>query len=681
MTSFRIFFNALLVMLLVFAFGVFLGPKLSQRPPVQLAIPSPVVDEFSDASVDEGNVKERATASLRSRVRKFENGIEVATVIGCSFTDQSALQGVDLEGRLHRVGESDECRAVVIVFLGTECPIANSSIPRLNELAEQCRQKKIEFFGVLSSPTLSHREVAAHSREFDVRFPMLFDGLGDLRERLNATHSPHAFVLTPSGDVLYQGAIDDQFVSPAGRRRNEPRQLWLRDAVTAVMSGKPIETSQTEPVGCLLPPLSQGQQPTFERDIAPLVFTKCANCHQAGSVAPFSLTCYEELQKHSAQSRIMVEHQQMPPWRPQVGFGQFRNELCLSGQEIKAFKQWVELGMPRGDAAHHWEISEWKALSNRHSTAEAHWQLGEPDLVLKVSEPFRVPADGPDIYQYFVIPTGLTEDRLIAAIEYRSSNMRVVHHASFRFDDAGNARRLDNETPDPGYRRFGGWGFETGGTLGGWAFGLSPQKFPQGLGRPIKAGSDFVLQTHYHPTGKPETEQAEIGIHFAAPQAQRRIGELIIADQRLLIPANDERFVHRTAYELPVAVTAYSVLPHTHLLGREIAATAVLPNGVKEELIFIDDWRFNWQNQYFFKQPHHWPAGTRIEFEVIFDNSAANPLNPHAVPQWVSWGEETTQEMAVLFIDVATETNEQLDRLLKHNRAVQSAQPARPVRR
>lgn len=659
MTSLRIFLNTVLVMVCVFVVGIMLGPRLQQRPPMPLSISSGTVDEFATTN-----------DVVAPRIAR----------------DHEPLHGVDLSGRLHRLGESDECRAIVLIFLGTECPIANSILPRLNQLAAGCASQHVEFLGVLSSPSLSHRAAVEHSREFGIEFPMLFDATGELRTRLGATHSPQAFVLDPEGRVMYRGAVDDQFVSVAGRRRSEPREQWLREAILAVLKREPVARPETEPIGCLLQPFPREPAPTFAREIAPLVMTRCANCHQAGSVAPFSLSTLEDLQRHAAQIRLLVESRQMPPWRPVHGFGRFRNDLSLTKHQIATFVQWLDAGLPCGEDAQQWQVAEWTARSETTSQSSPDsrgvpWQLGEPDVVLSVPEPFVVPADGPDIYQYFVLPTGLDEDRLIAAIEYRSSNMRVVHHASFRFDDAGLARRLDAEQPGPGYRRFGGWGFETGGTLGGWAFGLSPQRFPNGLGRPIRAGSDFVLQTHYHPTGKPEIEQAQVGIHFAAPNAKRRIAELIIADQRLLIPANERRFVHRTTYELPLAVTAYSVLPHTHLLGREIKAVATLPDGTLEPLIAINDWRFNWQNQYFFQQPRHWPAGTRIEFEVIFDNSRDNPLNPSQVPQPVSWGEASTQEMAVLFIDVATENDEQLERLITHNRAAQSAQPARSERR
>lgn len=680
MTSLRIFFNALLVTVLVFVVGILLGPRLQQRPPLPLAIPHGGVDHFVEPTSTAPSIESPSQDDM------LDAEAESSFV---APPHAQPLKGVDLDGRLHRLGETDGCRASVVVFLGTECPIAKSVLPRVSRLAAEYQAQHVEFYGVLSSPSLSHQSAVEFAREYSISFPLLFDVTGELKERLQATHTPHAFVLSPVGELLYRGAIDDQFVSAGGRRRDEPRSQWLRDALQAVTHQQPIVIAETEPIGCLLEPF-RDQPLTYSREIAPIVLRQCANCHQPGAVAPFSLLTYDDVRRHAAQIRVMVDLKQMPPWRPLRGFGSFRNELSLSDREISLLTRWIDAGLPEGDRSQQWvtaakETREANRSANNSTSDVAEvsasgWLLGQPDLILKVPEPFAVPADGPDIYQYFVVPTKLNADRLVSAIEYRSSNTRVVHHASFRFDDAGRARQLDLEQPGLGYQRFGGWGFETGGTLGGWAFGNFPQRFPAGFGRPIKAGSDFVLQTHYHPTGRAEMEQATLGVHFAPASSTRHIGELIVANQQLHIPPNERRFVHRVAYELPIAVTAYSVLPHTHLLGRETKAVARHPDGTVEPLIWIDDWRFNWQSQYFFKQPKHWPAGTRLEFEVVFDNSAANPLNPHSVPQWVHWGEETTQEMAVCFFDVAADTNEELDRLIAHNRQAQLAKLAQSSR-
>ena len=573
--------------------------------------------------------------------------------------EPATVKGIALDGTLYRLGQSDGCRAVVVVFLGTQCPISNAAIPGLNQLAIECRQRNVEFFGVISWQSVSRREALRHSNEYDVGFPVLLDTTGELRERLGATHSPHAFVLTPLGETVYSGAIDDQFPS-VGRKKLQAGSYYLRDAVAAVLTGRPVSVARTEPVGCWLEslkPADENADITFAREIAPIIFANCTTCHREGAVAPFPLESFADVRRHAEQIRVMAELKLMPPWKPTRGFGRFRDEQFLTEREIALLGRWIDAGMPPGDAV---EVPAPPKFVDG-------WQLGDPDLVLTLPEPFHIPAAGPDIYQYFVLPTGLTEDRLVSAIEYRAGNARVVHHASFRYDDTGHARQLDVAWPGPGYQRFGGWGFPGGGTLGGWAVGVLPQRMPTGFGRPIKAGSDFVIQTHYHPSGKDEIDQASVGIYFAPKTAKRRIAELFVANMELAIPPGERRFHHHAEYTLPIAVTLHSVLPHTHLLGRELRATATLPSGHVEPLIEITDWDFNWQGYYFYAQPITLPAGTKLEFDVVFDNSAHNPLNPHSPPSLVRWGEESDAEMAVCFFDVSTSTEAELDELVRHN--------------
>lgn len=571
------------------------------------------------------------------------------------------LKGHALDGTLYRLGQSPGCRAVVLVFLGTQCPISNAAIPHLNELAADCRRNHVEFYGVISWRSVSRQEAREHAREFGLDFPVLFDASGDLRRQLDATHSPQAFVLMPHGAVAYSGAINDQFAFP-GRKKRTPVTPYLRNAVAAVLQGAAARPARTNPVGCrleALPGAGERSEITFAREIAPIIFANCTSCHRAGAVAPFPLESCADVRRHAAQIRVMVELRLMPPWKPDPGYGHFRDELHLTGHEIQLIGRWIDAGMPAGDPD---DLPDAPQFTGG-------WRLGQPDLILTVPEPFRIPASGPDIYQYFVLPSGLAEDQLIAAIEYRPGNARVVHHASFRYDDVGQARRLDAEFPGPGYQRFGGWGFTTGGTLGGWAVGVQPQRLPRGYGRRIRSGSDFIIQTHYHPTGKEEQDQAQVGLYFAEPPARGRIAELLVANLQLAIPPGARRFSHHAEYVLPVDVTLHSVLPHTHLLGRWLQARAILPDGSIEPLIRIVDWDFNWQASYFYAQPLSLPAGTRIEFDVVFDNSAYNPLNPHSPPRLVRWGEDSSAEMAVCFFDVSADTDADLETLIEHNLA------------
>lgn len=582
-----------------------------------------------------------------------------------ALAPSAALKGTDLRGQLHRPGESHDCRAVVVVFLGIQCPISNSVLPRLSQLAETHAARGVEVFGIISSHSVSRAEARRHSDEFNVTFPILFDASGELRSRLKATHTPQAFVLSHDGKTQYSGAFDDQFPSLT-QRRTQPTRSFVSDAVEDILHGRAIRTASTEPIGCLLEQLAEESQQsgvTFAREIAPIIYGNCTQCHRDGAVAPFPLISYADVRRHAAQIRLMVELRLMPPWKPVRGFGHFKNEMVLTQREIDLIRVWVDDGMPLGDESD---------LPERPQFADG-WQLGEPDLIIDVPA-FDVPADGPDIYQYFVLPTGMVENRLVTAIEYRSSHPQLVHHASFRYDDAGQARKLDEQDPRPGYQLFGGWGFTAGGTLGGWSVGVTPQRLPAGFGRPIIAGSDFVVQTHYHPIGRTARDQARVGVYFSSASARRRIGELLVATLDLHIPPNARGHRHRANYTLPMDTVIHGVMPHTHLLGRETRAVAVLPDGRVEPLVWIEDWDFNWQSGYQYIQPLRLPAGTRIEFDVVFDNSLRNPQNPHVYPRWVHWGEESTDEMAVCFFDVSTPDDADLDELIRHNRQYIDAQ-------
>ena len=234
--------------------------------------------------------------------------------------------------------------------------------------------------------------------------------------------------------------------------------------------------------------------PTFNKDIAPIMFNHCASCHRAGEIAPFELLTYKDVKKRATLIVDVTEDRFMPPWHAEKDYGTFHGERRLTDAQIAMIKQWVDAGCPEGDA---------KDLPPQPKFTDG-WQLGEPDLIVKMTEAFEVPAEGRDVYRAFVLPLGLTEDKYVRAVEFRPGNRRVSHHALLFLDDSGKARELDERDPGPGYRSFGGPGFAPSGGLGGWAPGNQPVELPDGVARSIKKGSDLVVQMHFHPTGKVE---------------------------------------------------------------------------------------------------------------------------------------------------------------------------------
>src|SRR5688572_3880203 len=383
---------------------------------------------------------------------------------------------------------------------------------------------------------------------------------------------------------------------------------------------------------------------TFTETIAPIVYDNCVSCHRPGEAAPFSLISYDDVRNRGQLIAAVTERRYMPPWQATHGYGEFEDERRLTDAQIQAIATWVKNGMPEGDR------SKMPAMP-KFTTG---WRLGTPDLVLEMPKEFEVPAGGPDIFRNFVIPSGVLEDKWVRAVEFRPRARTVVHHALFAYVRAGAYSSIDGADGQPGFRGLAPIGanpaISPAGPLGGWAVGATPRFLPEGLALPMARGSDFVIQMHFHPTGKVEREKSTVGIYFAdkAPDRMLRVLQLpglFGIGQGIDIPAGEKNYVISRSATLPVDVRVFLTQPHAHYLGKEFKATATLPDGTERPLLWIQDWDFNWQDGYNYKQPVVLPKGTRIDVRITYDNSASNPRNPSNPPKRVWWGEESTDEM------------------------------------
>ena len=392
---------------------------------------------------------------------------------------------------------------------------------------------------------------------------------------------------------------------------------------------------------------SAADAPNFNKDIAPIVWKNCAGCHRPGEVGPFSLLTYKDAAKRASFLHEITESRRMPPWKAEPGFGEFHDTRRLSDQEIRTIARWAEAGAPEGNA---------KDLPPAPRFPEG-WQLGTPDLVLEVSEPFSIPASGRDVYRCFVIPIPTESDRTVSAVEFRPGNRKVVHHALLFLDNIGAARKKDEADAGPGYSSFGGPGILPTGSLGGWAPGAMSRFLPDGVGKFLRKGSDLVLQVHYHPDGKPETDRTTVGIYFTKTPARQIVAGISVRSRDLDIAPGEARY-HVTAQSapLPVDAQAIGITPHMHYVGKEMKVVAEAPDGKTTPLIWIKDWDFNWQGQYQYRSPIKLTKGTVIKLDAYYDNTADNPRNPSDPPKRVHWGEQTTDEMCLLGVQVVTDS-------------------------
>jgi hypothetical protein len=387
---------------------------------------------------------------------------------------------------------------------------------------------------------------------------------------------------------------------------------------------------------------------TFAETIAPIVYANCVTCHRPGEAAPFSLITYEDVAKRADQIAEVTESRYMPPWHAAPGHGEFVGERRLSEAQIAAFGAWVTAGMPRGVAS---------KMPKLPAFPPDGWRLGQPDLILEMPAAFDLPASGPDVFRNFVIPTGLTEDKWVRGIEFRPSARPVVHHAIFAQVAGGSLAKRDGADGRPGFGGMEAIGVvsdraESRG-LGGWAVGATPMMLPDGVAARLPKGSDFLLQMHFHLSGKPETEKSLIGIFFAdkAPEKSLfsvELPALFGIGAGIDIPPGEKRFTIRDSFTLPGDASFYSAMAHAHYLAREMKAIATLPDGSTRPLIWINDWDFNWQDSYVYKKPFTLPKGARLDVTLTYDNSAENPRNPISPPRRALWGEQSFDEMGTV---------------------------------
>ena len=390
------------------------------------------------------------------------------------------------------------------------------------------------------------------------------------------------------------------------------------------------------------------ETPTFSDEVVRILQARCQTCHRPGEHAPFSLLTYRDAYEKKDDLRDAVKGRVMPPWKPVPGFGDFVESRRLPESELTTLVRWIEAGAPEGDPA---------KLPPPLAFPEG-WKLGPPDHVLEMLEAYTVPARASDVYRCFVIPTKFAEDRWVTKVEYAPGDRTVVHHILSYIDATSAAEALDRADPGPGYTCFGGPGFIPAGGLSGWAPGNPPRLTAEGVGMLLPKGANVVLQMHYNNSAtEARTDRTRVALHFATTPIDKRQRGIAVLNRSFTIPPGERRYEVRASWTDPLGrdLHASTITPHMHLLGREMKVTATYPGGTSRPLIHIDDWDFNWQGTYTFAQPIPLPAGTRIDMVAVFDNTVENLRQPSRPPRPVSWGEGTTDEMAIVFLGVTVD--------------------------
>jgi Flp pilus assembly protein TadD/mono/diheme cytochrome c family protein len=387
-------------------------------------------------------------------------------------------------------------------------------------------------------------------------------------------------------------------------------------------------------------------QVTFNRDIAPIVFHNCAPCHHPGEAGPFPLLTYADVKTHGRQIAFVTHNRVMPPWLPEPNELKFADELRLSDEEIATIQSWVDQGEAEGNPA---DLPAKPVFG-------VGWQLGKPDVIVRAEKPYLLAASGSDSYWNFVFRTPVHRTRWLKAMEIRPGDKRLVHHANVLVDREESGRRLEKE-PGAG---FGGMeliieseAFDPDSHFLFWKPGSPPYVEPDGMALRLDKDTDLILNTHLQPSGKAELIQPTLGLYFTDKPATMHPILLQLDNDRMLdIPAGQKHFLVSDDFTLPVDADVLAIYPHAHCLGKDLLATATLPNGSKKTLIHITHWDLNWQAVYRYAQPVPLPKGTMISMRFTYDNSAENIRNPNQPPKRVLAGNRASDEMAHLWLQV-----------------------------
>ncbi|MFN7918124.1 MAG: tetratricopeptide repeat protein [Vicinamibacterales bacterium] len=392
-------------------------------------------------------------------------------------------------------------------------------------------------------------------------------------------------------------------------------------------------------------PASAQDVPTFNRNIAPILWKHCGSCHRPGDLAPFPLLDYRDVRPRARRIAEVTAARRMPPWLPDPG-PHFSGERGLTQAEIDLIAAWVDGGAAEGPAADLPRRPVWRD----------GWQLGTPDLVVQASAPYTLRAGRGDVFRNIVIPVPLKAGQWVRGIEVDPGNRQVVHHAAIAVDRTATSRRLDAADVEPGFA--GDMIAESAarspaGRAVGWTPGMTPSFEPAGMAWRLEPGSDLVLLLHLMPGDRPQTLRPRVAFYFAAEPPTRPSMDFKLGSTSIDLPAGAADVAIEDRVTLPVDVELLSIYPHAHYLATRMIALATLPGGTSRPLLSIRDWDFRWQEQYRYAEPVTLPKGTVVTMRYVYDNSASNRRNPAGGTTAVHFGPLSSDEMGDLWLRLA----------------------------
>ncbi len=556
-----------------------------------------------------------------------------------------AVSFMDLAGRSSALDHPQGKSGTVLITRDIECPVSQRYERRIAELAKRYGPSGYDFVIIDVTP-----HDIGDARKAAAKLPGTRTVLADakaLAKALRFESTAEAFVIDAGATLQYRGAIDDQY--GLDYQRPLAREPWLARALDAVTRGERPQVTRTKARGCpqVVPqgaPLAAAPL-TYHNRISRIVQAKCQVCHRTGGLAPMPLETFRQVYERRAVIELMVSTNRMPPWPANRKVGHFANDRSLAEREREELLGWIKAGGAEGNPGD-------APLPQRFASG---WNIGKPDHILRIPEPFQVPAEGAVDYKNYYIKTDFPVDKWVTAIEIKPTQPKVVHHALAFLEEPGRRALTPEELaklnpgdprpPAPSDSVSGFYAVTVPGSLG--------ITFPEGMGKRLPKGAWIKLEIHYQPNGSPVIDRTQIGFRFASGPL-REVESRSAFNVGLVIPPNAPRYEVKAEHKFDQAGLLLSLFPHMHFRGAAFRYDLRYPDGKVVPLLDVPRFDFSWQSYYLLSQPLDVPRGSTLLATAWYDNSRANPWNPDP-SKTIRWGLQTTDEMMIGYFDFAVE--------------------------
>jgi len=515
--------------------------------------------------------------------------------------------------QLYRMSDAP---AIVLISYASGDSVVKRDAPQYMALKAAYAPKGVEFMMLASKLGETRERVIPDAQAAGIEMPILFDYNQLIGEGLGVTRAAEVFVINPkTWTVAYRGPVDG-----------------AQAAIDKVMAGENGPTVVRAAAGGAITFPERGkahEKISYAKTIAPIIEKKCATCHQPGGIGPMELTSYEQVKGFSPMIREVIRTNRMPPYLADPTVGAFTHDDRLSAEQIKTLVHWVEAGAPRGAGEDPLKKINFQAPD---------WPLGKPDIIVQIPDA-KIPATGVLDYQRPVVPNVMTEGRWMKATTFRVTDRQVVHHILTGV--------VEGEQKPGATASESQWG----ASLGGYGPGRGSNISPPDHGTWVPPSGGIAFQNHYTPYGKETVERTQMGLYFYPKDKPPKyvLRTFGIFDFSIVIPPGEEWHQESAYITVPKEMLLYGLTPHAHHRGGSVQVSAIFPDGKEKKLLSLPRYEFEWQYEYFLKEPLKLPPGSKIVTRWTFDNSKRNPTNPDPKIE-VRWGEQSSEEMLALYL-------------------------------